>query len=140
MFPEQELGAAYDRAMDKEVFGPLGMKSTTFDFTKALAGNHASAHSLDIDGRPALAAFDVNYSIVAVRPAGGAWSSVNDVLRYVQMELAKGVLPGGSALRVGSRAEGAPGAEGLDRQGRLVRHGAEVDQPTARRSCTTAAA
>lgn len=96
MFPDQELGAAYDRAMDEEVFGPLGMTSTTFDFKKALAGNHASAHSLDIDGRPALAAFDVNYSILAVRPAGGAWSSVNDVLRYVQMELAKGLLHGGA--------------------------------------------
>ena len=96
LFPEQELGAAYDRAMDQEVFGPLGMKSTTFDFKKALAGNHAAAHALDIDGSPALAAFDVNYSIVAVRPAGGAWSSVNDMLRYVQMELAQGALPGGA--------------------------------------------
>jgi CubicO group peptidase (beta-lactamase class C family) len=96
MFPDQELGAAYDRAMNEEVFGPLGMTSTTFDFGKALAGNHASAHSLDIDGKPALAAFDVNYSIVAVRPAGGAWSSVKDVLKYVQMELAMGALPGGA--------------------------------------------
>jgi CubicO group peptidase (beta-lactamase class C family) len=96
MFPDQELGAAYDRAMDKEVFAPLGMTSTTFDFKKALAGNHAAAHSLDIDGKPALAAFDVNYSVLAVRPAGGAWSSVNDVLKYVQMELAMGALPGGA--------------------------------------------
>jgi CubicO group peptidase (beta-lactamase class C family) len=96
MFPDQELGAAYDRAMEREVFGPLGMTRTTFDFEKALAGNHAAAHSLDIDGKPALGAFDVNYSIVAVRPAGGAWSSVNDVLKYVQMELAMGALPDGT--------------------------------------------
>jgi CubicO group peptidase (beta-lactamase class C family) len=96
MFPDEELGAAYDRAMVKEVFGPLGMTSTTFDFEKALAGNHAAAHSLDIDGKPALGAFDVNYSIVPVRPAGGAWSSVNDVLKYVQMELAMGLLPDGT--------------------------------------------
>jgi CubicO group peptidase (beta-lactamase class C family) len=95
LFPDQELGVAYDRAMAAEVFGPLGMESTTFDFKKALAGNHAAAHSLDIDGKPALAAFDVNYSIVAVRPAGGAWSSANDVLKYVQMELAMGQLPDG---------------------------------------------
>jgi len=30
-----------------------------------------------------------------VRPAGGAWSTVRDLLRYVQMELAEGKLPGG---------------------------------------------
>jgi CubicO group peptidase (beta-lactamase class C family) len=95
LFPDQELGAAYDKAMAAEVFGPLGMTSTTFDFKKALAANHASAHSLDIDGKPALAAFDVNYSMVAVRPAGGAWSSVNDMLKYVQMELGMGALPDG---------------------------------------------
>jgi CubicO group peptidase (beta-lactamase class C family) len=96
LFPELELGAAYDRAMAAEVFGPLGMTRTTFDFARALGANHASAHSLDIDGKPALAAMDVNYSIVPVRPAGGAWSSVADVLKYVQMELAMGVLPDGT--------------------------------------------
>lgn len=96
LFPELELGSAYDRAMAAQVFGPLGMTRTTFDFTRALGANHASAHSLDIDGKPALAAMNVNYSIVPVRPAGGAWSSVTDVLRYVQMELAMGVLPDGT--------------------------------------------
>ena len=96
LFPEVELGAAYDRAMTAEVFGPLGMTSTTFDFARALKGNHAGSHALDIDGKPALAAMGVNYSIVPVRPAGGAWSSVTDVMKYVQMELAKGLLPGGT--------------------------------------------
>ena len=96
LFPSMELGAAYDRAIAAEVFGPLGMTSTTFDFARALSANHASAHSLDIDGKPALAAMGVNYSIVPVRPAGGAWSSVTDLTKYVQMELAKGLLPGGT--------------------------------------------
>src|SRR6266545_4876598 len=39
-----------------------------------------------------------NYAVVSVRPAGGAWSSVNDLTRYVQMELAEGALPGGGRL------------------------------------------
>lgn len=94
-FPKKELGAAYDEAMKTLVFDPLGMKATTFDFKQALKGNHAGAHALDIDGKPAAAVMDVNYSILPVRPAGGAWSSVNDVLKYVQMELAKGLLPNG---------------------------------------------
>lgn len=72
------------------------MSSTTFDFRRALAGNHASAHALDIDGRPTSSVFEINYSIVPVRPAGGAWSNVSDLLKYVAMELANGKLPNGS--------------------------------------------
>src|SRR5262249_25936679 len=40
--PKRELGAAYDQAMRKLVFGPLGMKRTTFDFARAQRDNHAS--------------------------------------------------------------------------------------------------
>ena len=95
-FPQLELGAAYDEAMSTRVFRPLGMTSTTFDFKQALAGNHATAHAPDVDGKPALAAMDVNYSVIPVRPAGGGWSSVRDMLKYVQMELDEGTLPGGT--------------------------------------------
>jgi hypothetical protein len=44
----------------------------------------------------ALAEGRANLSIVPVRPAGGAWSTVSDVLRYVAMELAEGKLPDGT--------------------------------------------
>jgi len=71
------------------------MRSTTLDFKRALAGNHAFAHSVDADGKTAHAVMEVNDSIIAVRPAGGAWSSVNDMLKYVQMEIDKGTLPDG---------------------------------------------
>jgi CubicO group peptidase (beta-lactamase class C family) len=93
--PRKELGAAYDAAMQSEVFGPLGMTATTFDYARALRGNHAGAYGLDIDGNPAPAVMAVNYAAVPVRPAGAAWSNVHDLLRYVQMELARGKLPGG---------------------------------------------
>ncbi len=95
-YPQLELGAAYDSAISDRVFGPLGMTATTFDFKRALAANHAAPHSQDIDDKPAAASMDVNYAIVPVRPAGGAWSNVRDVLRYVSMELARGVLPDGT--------------------------------------------
>ena len=68
----------------------------TSDFAKAQNGNAATAHAPDIDGRPALAEARTNLSILPVRPAGGAWSSVNDVMKYVAMELAEGRLPDGS--------------------------------------------
>lgn len=95
LFPEMELGAAYDEAMKRQVFEPLGMTATTFDYARALAGNHAAAHSPDVDGRSALAVMEINYSIIPLRPAGAAWSNVRDMLRYVRMELAEGALPDG---------------------------------------------
>jgi Beta-lactamase len=39
-----------------------------------------------------------NHSIIPVRPAGGAWSSVKDYARYVRLELARGRLPDGSTF------------------------------------------
>jgi hypothetical protein len=36
---------------------------------------------------------ELNYSIIPMRPAGAAWSSVRDLLRYVQMEIDEGALP-----------------------------------------------
>ncbi len=95
-FPDLELGAAYDEAMRTLVFQPLGMTSTTFDYAKALSGNHASPHSPDIDGKTNVAAMDINYSIIPLRPAGAAWSNVHDMLEYVTMELAEGRLPDGT--------------------------------------------
>ncbi len=85
LFPGTELGAAYDRAMDEQVFGPLGMRNTTHDFGRAQQGNAAVPHAPDVDGGMRVADGRVNPSVVPVRPAGGAWSSVNDVLKYVAM-------------------------------------------------------
>ncbi|HXW25289.1 MAG TPA: serine hydrolase domain-containing protein [Xanthobacteraceae bacterium] len=98
VFPGQELGGAYDQAMQTKVFAPLGMTQTTFDFAKALGGNVASPHGEDVDGKTALAPMDINYSVVPVRPAGGAWTSARDLAKYVAMELALGMLPDGKRL------------------------------------------
>lgn len=95
LYPKMEVGAAYDRAMQTYVFDPLRMNETTFDYARALAGNHASPHAPDVDGRPAKALMSVNYAAIPVRPAGAAWSSVRDMLKYVSMELAEGKLPDG---------------------------------------------
>jgi CubicO group peptidase (beta-lactamase class C family) len=78
------------------------MRDTTFDFTRALHGNHATGHDDDIDANTAIALMDVNRAVIPVRPAGGAWSSAHDVANYVMMELAKGKLPDGK--RVASEA------------------------------------
>jgi len=95
LYPQLEIGAAYDKAMQTEVFDPLGMKATTFDYARASSGNHSIPHAPDVDGKPARAVSELNYSIIPLRPAGAAWSSVNDMLKYVSMELANGALPDG---------------------------------------------
>lgn len=96
--PQKELGAAYDEAMRTKVFGPLGMTNTTFDFARALAGNAAAPHDLDFTGKPVPARMDINYSVVPLRPAGGMWTSAHDLAKYLQMELARGVLSDGTRL------------------------------------------
>src|SRR5262249_29875554 len=98
VYPDRELGAAYDEAMRHRIFDPLGMKSTTFDMARAQQGNHASPHGDNIDGKPAVATMAFNYSIMPHRPAGGVWTSAHDLIRYVQLELAQGKLPDGKQL------------------------------------------
>src|SRR5213079_1897864 len=60
--PAGEPGAAYDRAMENQIFKPLGMNETTFDMEKAQRSDFASPHSEDIDGGTKLINMDQNYS------------------------------------------------------------------------------
>lgn len=94
-FPSRELGQAYDDAMASRVFGPLGMTRTTFDFDQARRGNYARSYGVTPAGDLALVDSAREKQMHAVRATGGAWSSVNDLLAYVRMELAGGLLPDG---------------------------------------------
>jgi CubicO group peptidase (beta-lactamase class C family) len=94
-FPQLELGAAYDKAMQTRVFDPLGMHATTFDYAVVMRGNHAMPHAPDIDGKTTNSLMEPNDAIIPVRPAGAAWSNVHDMLAYINMELADGLLPDG---------------------------------------------
>jgi len=96
--PQKEWGAAYDEAMRTKVFEPLGMTTTTFDFARAMKGDVAQPHGDDVDGKVVRARMDLNYSVVPVRPAGGVWTSSRELAKYVEMELAKGMLPNGRRL------------------------------------------
>ncbi|MFT7775444.1 serine hydrolase domain-containing protein [Roseateles sp.] len=96
--PGKEIGAAYDEAMQELLFGPLGMKSTTFDYAKALRGNHAMPHGDAFDGSTRRASMALNYTIIPARPAGAVWTSPHDFSRWVLMELNKGRTPEGQPL------------------------------------------
>ncbi|MEO5880823.1 MAG: serine hydrolase domain-containing protein [Caldimonas sp.] len=96
--PGKEVGAAYDAAMQELLFGPLGMKSTTFDYVQAMKGNHAMPHGDALDGSTRRASMDLNYTIIPARPAGAAWTTPRDFSRWVLMELGKGNTPEGKPL------------------------------------------
>lgn len=97
-YPEMELGAAFDRAMDERVFEPLAMVDTTFDFEKAMTGNWARPHGLDVDGQVQVISNDFNRTVEPHRPAGGVWSTASDMAHYVQLELSKGLGPDGKRV------------------------------------------
>ncbi|HEX4709982.1 serine hydrolase domain-containing protein [Phenylobacterium sp.] len=97
-YPNLELGAAYDKAMQTRIFGPLGMHDTTFDFKVGESGDWARPHGYDVDGRMVEMSNSFNHLIPPYRPAGGAWSSAADMARYAQLELSKGVTPEGKRL------------------------------------------
>lgn len=98
LYPQMEFGAAYDRAMTEKIFKPLGMKDSTFDYAKGMAGNFASPHGLDVDGRVTRMTNDFNWAPYPYRPAGAAFSTTADMVRYVQLELGKGVTPEGKRV------------------------------------------
>lgn len=96
--PDLELGQAFDRAMQEKVFGPLGMTATTFDYEKASSRDWAEPNADGIDGKPTPLGPDgmaFNRSIRPFRPAGGAWSTANDLIKYVRFELNEGRLDNG---------------------------------------------
>lgn len=97
-YPDMELGAAYDKAMEDRIFDPLGMDDTTFDFDKGMRGDWAKPHGLDVDGQMTVMSNDFNYGPYPYRPAGGAFSTPSDMARYVQLELSKGLTPEGERL------------------------------------------
>ena len=97
-YPGMELGAAFDKAMESRIFGPLGMDDTTFDFAEGMRGNWARPHGLDVDGRMVPMSNSFNETVFPHRPAGGVWSTTADMARYAQLELSKGVTPEGKRL------------------------------------------
>lgn len=95
-YPKLSLSDAYAKAMKTRVFEPLGMTRTTFVTAEAARGDHAIPHGIAFNG-PAHRSFSheqmplsVEDAVVSVAPAGGAWSTVQDLARVMLVELARG--------------------------------------------------
>jgi len=100
--PKGPLGPAYDAAMQSRVFDALGMRSTTLDFSVASKRDHATPHGGDINLAYAPIPLGDEEGVIPSRPAGGVWSNVSDMARYVLTELGNGKTPEG--VRVVSEA------------------------------------
>lgn len=96
--PNMDLDPAFARAMEDKIWGPLGMTRTTLDFAKATQGDWARPHADAITGKPEPilgAGMKLNYAFTRYGAAGGAWSTSNDLIKYVRFELNEGKLDDG---------------------------------------------
>jgi len=96
--PALPLAQAYAAAMQAKVFGPIGMTSTTLDFATVAAGDHATPHALAIDGTTHAMPLAIERAVEPIAPAGAVWTTLHDIERYAQTELAGGVAPDGTRV------------------------------------------
>lgn len=101
-YPDMEIGAAYDKAIQTYVFGPLGMADTTMSIAQAMEGDFASPYVIGLDGKVEEvkqgADHGFNHLVYAYRPAGAAWSSPHEMITYIQNELTQGIGPDGTRM------------------------------------------
>lgn len=95
----KDLGEAYGAAMDKLVFGPMGMGRTTTDHDAAMAdANRATPHSQDLEQAHKIVSLEHERFAASVSPSGGIWSTANDMSKYVITELNQGESPTGARV------------------------------------------
>ncbi len=93
------LESVYANELKRRVLYPIGMTSTTTSFSEARArGNFATPHGLDINYTSVASSLRIEGSLRSIAPAGGHWSTVRDMARFVQTQLAEGVAPNGQRV------------------------------------------
>lgn len=134
-------GTDWATLSQRDVYGPLGMTSTSSNYADFVAAsNHASGH-VTVDG---------TYAPAYLRdpdgqsPAGGASSSVNDFATWMTMVLAGGQAPDGSQLIDGQalraaltptmrQADGSPVPQSVDGRAGIYGYGFGVSNDASGR-------
>lgn len=96
--PDASFVSGYQAAMRAKVFEPIGMKSTTTDFSAALRKEHALPHATAIDGTVRPIPVSMERNVIPIAPAGAVWSSLRDMERYVMTEMSGGITPAGKRV------------------------------------------
>lgn len=95
----------YNKAMRTLIFDPLDMHNTTFSFQEAYEIGLLSLHAMNAHEEIVVlkqtATTGFNHRVVPYRPAGAAWSTSADMIKYVYNELSGDVAPDGTRLFAG---------------------------------------
>jgi CubicO group peptidase (beta-lactamase class C family) len=85
---EAITGQSWEAYTKANIFAPLGMTRSVFEFTDAVKdGNYAAGHGVTLNGVKDVPAFD---RLVIAGPAGSIHSSASDMARYVAFQLGNG--------------------------------------------------
>ncbi|MGI8476407.1 MAG: serine hydrolase domain-containing protein [Thermomicrobiales bacterium] len=91
-----DLYADYLAALQRRVLDPIGMTRTTFSIAAVESGgDYASPHGATLKGAYEPLPLATEGLLQPIAPAGSAWSTANDMARYLMTEIAKGVAPDG---------------------------------------------
>lgn len=92
---DKNLARAYERALADKVLKPLGMTNTTLSMAAVKRrDNHAMPHRV-VGTQTEVIALSEEEFAPAVAPAGGLWSTAEDMAEYVKLQLSRGVGPEG---------------------------------------------
>jgi CubicO group peptidase (beta-lactamase class C family) len=92
------LQSAYEGAMRQLVFAPLGMTNSFLMQDEAMRRDAAEPHALDLDEQYVPVDIVIERGLDSVAPAGGAWSTAEDMVKYLLLELGGGKTPQGEPL------------------------------------------
>ena len=134
----KDLRRGYVDAMTTEVLRPLGMTATSLDLDEAQKREHARPHgrTLMFDARPI--ATETERGVDSVMPAGGAWSNVRDISRWLLLELGNGKLDGKQIVTEATCSNAASPAQRSMRSSRTAWRCSSTSRAASRRSATAA--
>lgn len=98
LLPAADLRTAYEEAIKSLIFTPLGMADTFLSIEEASSSEHAHPHAIDFDEECVPIDVGLEGSVESVAPAGGAWSTVEDIAQYLLLELRGGIAATGTRL------------------------------------------
>jgi CubicO group peptidase (beta-lactamase class C family) len=75
------------------------MENTTLSFDEVTArGQYATPHGMTIEGRYEPISLDIERVFTLIGPSGGLWSTLEDMARYMALQLNTGVAPDGTRI------------------------------------------
>jgi len=96
---EAMSGQKLDRYFQDHIFGPLGMKDTSFKLSASQRGRLASVHQRGADGALAPIEFGLPENPEFLMGGGGLYGTAGDYLTFCRMILQDGTLDGAQVLR-----------------------------------------